>query len=69
MSLTLFGPALNQIATVDTPGSDGCLSLDGATSASLQNLPPYTEQRRELSLKRAETVGQCRERWDLVDSE
>ena len=40
MSLTLFGPALNQIATVNTPGADGCLSLDGATLGSLQNLPP-----------------------------
>ena len=37
MSLTLLGPALNQIATVGTPGADGCLLLDGA---SLQNLPP-----------------------------
>jgi hypothetical protein len=40
MSLTLFGPSLNQIATVDTAGADGCLALDGAVLAALQNLPP-----------------------------
>ena len=39
-SLTVYDSSLAVIATDSGGGTDGCASLDGTISASLQNLPP-----------------------------